>query len=185
MTPSNKEEWRSLLKTERNLLPLEQRKKASRELALQLLPLLAPYTHVLSFHSLPDEIDMHEVNTHLQNEGKLLLPKVAGDQLEVYQIRSMETELVQGAFGILEPNPTLCAQIEMTQIDCVLVPALGFDPALMRIGYGKGHYDRLLSLFRAQLHCPRLIGVGFKQQFISDSLPREAHDQPLDELLLI
>ena len=36
--------------------------------------------------------------------------------------------------------------VEVSQIDVVLVPGLVFDSSGHRLGYGKGYYDRFLSL---------------------------------------
>lgn len=66
----------------------------------------------------------------------------------------------------------------LSQIFCILVPGLGFDSNLMRIGYGKGYYDRLLILAKTQLKW----GIGFKEQMLEENLPCEPHDQKLDTL---
>ena len=34
------------------------------------------------------------------------------------------------------------------QIDILLVPLLGFNKKLYRIGYGAGYYDRTIQLFK-------------------------------------
>jgi 5-formyltetrahydrofolate cyclo-ligase len=60
-------------------------------------------------------------------------------------------------------------------LGAVLVPMLGFDNNLQRIGYGGGYYDKLL----ATQPKARKIGVCFGLGKI-DNVPVEPHDVPLD-----
>jgi len=150
---------------------------ASERLASELLPHLSPYSFVLSFMSLPHEIDTFLLNENLAKQGRLLLPRVEKDLLLPYLVQDLQNDLHLGAFGILEPIPERCFPALPSVI---LVPALGFDLTYHRIGYGKGYYDRLL----AQLPSVPTWGLGFKEQLVS-CLPIEPHDMPLDHLYLI
>ena len=175
----NKSELRSLLKERRNALSLQRRAEASFALAAELLPLLEPYKAILSFCSLPQEIDLNGVNLALVEKDKLYLPKVHGINLQVYQVCDLNN-LAASTWNILEPDPDVCPRIDPITIDCILVPGLGFDANNRRIGYGKGHYDRLLTGFnRAQT-----IGVGFKEQYCENGVPFEDHDIVLHEVIL-
>jgi 5-formyltetrahydrofolate cyclo-ligase len=61
------------------------------------------------------------------------------------------------------------------RFDAVIVPMLGFDDRLHRLGYGSGYYDRLLA---AQPQA-RKIGVCFAAGRIGQ-LPAEPHDIAMD-----
>jgi 5-formyltetrahydrofolate cyclo-ligase len=61
-------------------------------------------------------------------------------------------------------------------VDFALVPALAVDRDGYRIGYGAGYFDRLLAGRTASTYCV----VGLPSAFVVESLPHEAHDQPLD-----
>ena len=77
------------------------------------------------------------------------LPSSAGEGLMVFVPVTGYDQLVKGAFGLLEPAselPALPRERPQTLPELVLVPAVGLSPAGARIGYGKGFYDRLLSL---------------------------------------
>lgn len=61
-------------------------------------------------------------------------------------IISSETKLVFNKWHILEPSGD--ETIGAEKINAVLVPLLAFDENGFRVGYGKGFYDRFLSLCR-------------------------------------
>jgi 5-formyltetrahydrofolate cyclo-ligase len=52
-------------------------------------------------------------------------------------------ELFLNAMGIYEPNQNKL--IPSNEIDCLLVPLLGFDLLGQRLGFGKGYYDKYFS----------------------------------------
>ncbi len=178
-----KQDLRSLLKARRGAISVERRKEAAQMLVASFLPSLNSYHAILSFHALSEEIDTLPLNAHLAKEKRLLLPKISGDSLLIYQVDDPLKELEQNAWHLWEPNPLLCRRVELEQIDCILVPGLGFDLQKHRIGYGKGHYDRLLG----QIDHTRLkkVGLGFKEQLVEEGLPCVTHDIALDEVLLI
>lgn len=128
---------------------------------------------VLSFASFGSEIDTSSLNRWLAEKNSLFLPRVEKTEIEIYNVADPKLDLLLSPFGILEPCPKRCQATAFESIDIVLVPALAFDPLFHRLGYGKGHYDRLLE----KLSCPS-IGVGFQEQQIG-SLPSDPWDIPL------
>ncbi len=180
-----KKEARLLLKNRRASIPLLRKEQARGALISSLLPKLARYRSILSFHSISDEIETEHLNSILSQEGRLRLPRVEGDSLQIYKVSAPDKELIQGKWQLWEPDPSQCDSIAIAQIDCILVPGLGFDAMRQRIGYGKGHYDRLLEKIKLIPVPLRTIGLGYKEQFFEGILPREAHDVPLDEIILV
>ncbi len=61
-----------------------------------------------------------------------------------------------------------------SDFDVIIVPMLGFDKNLHRIGYGGGYYDKFL----ATQPRAKKIGVCFEAGKV-ENLPAEAHDIPL------
>jgi 5-formyltetrahydrofolate cyclo-ligase len=157
----------------RRAISSPRREEARSLLIHALAPLLGRYRSVLSFVNLPEEIDISLINEELLKSKKLILPKIQGN------------ELIPTAFESF--NPTFSPlnlppgnRVDYAAIECVLVPALGFDEQRMRIGFGKGYYDRLLK----KLPQAFKIGIGFKEQKTDFPLPSEEHDQRVDLLLL-
>ena len=138
---------------------------------------------VLSVASKEGEIDLGPINKLLLEEGRLLLSRVVGEHLDCYKVSSLEG-LILPPYSILEPDPLLCKRASFDQIDVVLVPGLCFDDLCSRIGYGKGHYDRLLSLLRKENPDVFIWGIGFKEQRSDVTIETDFHDQTLDQVFL-
>ena len=159
-----------------------RKKQAAHNAYLQLSKKLKPYKNILSFYSIKSEINLDLLNQDLFKEHKLLLPKIEDAGLSAHKITKFE--FIPSTFGILEPNPKFSTPIALEKIDCILVPALGFDRLCHRIGYGRGHYDQLLEKLQKAHLKPYTIGIGFQEQLCIKPLPVEEHDIALDELLL-
>jgi 5-formyltetrahydrofolate cyclo-ligase len=89
-------------------------------------------------------------------------------------LKYMGIEVTIPSHRIVEPTP---AEIS-TAFDVVVVPMLGFDGSLHRLGYGGGYYDRLLVV---QPQATK-IGLCFEAGRVGE-LPIEAHDQELDMII--
>ena len=101
---------------------------------------------------------------------KVALPRTEGDRMVFYEF---DGELVEGKFGIKEPKPSS----SVDNIDLVLVPGVAFDRKGCRIGYGKGYYDRFLSM----QHCFSA-GLAYSFQLVEE-LPRGRFDRRLASII--
>lgn len=132
---------------------------------------------VLLYHALPDEVDTGTLLANARLTGKrVLLPRVVEDELElrIYAPGALS----RGAFGIMEPTGELFPPSRYAEIDVAVVPGMAFDCHGARLGRGKGYYDRLLPLL------PNAYRVGLCYSFqLLDSLPVEAHDIPMNEVV--
>ena len=162
-------------------LPSERRLQASQEILSHLVPVLEGASCVLSFASLPDEIDLSLVNTWLLQRGALCLPKVEGKNLVAYRIVDLKKDLASGYAGILEPRSHL-VEVPLDQLEAVLVPGLAFDGDRQRLGRGGGYYDRFLARLSPLI---ATYGVGFTEQRVAGALGCEEHDQPLTSVFLV
>ncbi len=110
---------------------------------------------------------------------RLAFPRCYPDTCTMtYGMVSSPDDLVEGAYGILEPRED--AEIYLpdpSKHDICVVPAVCFDKKGYRIGYGKGYYDRFLSNFGGT-------SVGFcLNRFLCDSLPRGRYDRAVDLII--
>ncbi|MBS3905192.1 MAG: 5-formyltetrahydrofolate cyclo-ligase [Simkania sp.] len=159
-------------------IPLQRRKEASEKVLESLLPKIRHFTLVVSFASFGHEINLWPLNAQLEKQGSLCLP---GHSLGLFKVESIADQLCSSSLKPLVPNPTLCVQVDLQQVDCILVPALLFDQNLFRIGHGGGFYDRLLE----KVHPNTSVwGVGLLEQRSPCPLPREPHDIPVKKLFL-
>jgi 5-formyltetrahydrofolate cyclo-ligase len=62
--------------------------------------------------------------------------------------------------------------------DVIIVPMLGFDTSLQRIGWGGGYYDKFL----ATQPKAKKIGVCYSIGEV-ERIPAEPHDIPLDMIM--
>jgi 5,10-methenyltetrahydrofolate synthetase len=69
-------------------------------------------------------------------------------------------------------------QVVVNELDVAIVPMLGFDETLQRIGYGGGYYDKFLS----DKPSAKKIGVCFEAGKVS-RVPSEDHDIPMDVII--
>jgi len=91
-----------------------------------------------------------------------------GGLMEARSISCM-SELRPAVLGIPAP-PVDAPVIASHELDLIIVPALTFDKAGYRLGYGGGYYDRYL-------HNVRAITVGMaRERLIKEKLPVEPHD---------
>lgn len=93
-----------------------------------------------------------------------------------YYIKSL-SDLQLNHYGILEPDPEHFTMAAPKNSDLCFVPCLGFDSEGYRIGYGKGYYDRFLSLNQI-----KKIGLCYDTCRVN-KIPRDEFDIKLDGII--
>lgn len=169
----DKPTWRRWLKGRTDPTPDETSRLICDRVRDQLD--LLPPRHVALFSALPGEPSLHALLSH-SGPHRFYFPRVEGTELHFHRVRS-EDDLVRGTFGILEPKTHL-PTIEPEEIDVVICPALGFGRDGSRLGRGRGFYDRILERAGSALR----LGVAFPCRIV-DSLPTEAHDIPMHQII--
>jgi 5-formyltetrahydrofolate cyclo-ligase len=145
---------------------------------LARLPELAGIRMVLGYAAMGTEVDIAQALLELQRRGVAVhLPWVADEgRLGVSQVDDLDEDLAPGWRGVLEPRPERRRPVRPDRLDAVIAPGVGFDADGNRLGYGGGHFDRLLSrLSRGAV----VVGVAMDEQVV-DRLPAAAHDRPVD-----
>lgn len=109
---------------------------------------------------------------------KIFLPRYRKESqdYELAEIHSLTNDLISGKYGITEPAPHLRAadSCETAHEIAWVIPGVGFDSAGVRLGRGKGFYDRLLEGVNG-----RILGVFYQFQ-LKESIPAEEHDRKMD-----
>jgi len=88
------------------------------------------------------------------------------------------TPLITGHKGVREP--AVRVPVQPRDVDCFIIPGLAFDAQGGRLGYGKGHYDRILA--RAN-RTARILAVCYDWQVADEPLPLEAHDVRVHQIV--
>jgi 5-formyltetrahydrofolate cyclo-ligase len=176
-----KEEARINIKERRKALSLQQRVKLDDLLLIQLQSAQLPFiSFLLSYWPLEEA---HEPNTHLfsdylefLNPGIVVCyPKTNFIELTIQAVQTNDdTRFRKNQYNIYEPEPG--DLISPASLDIIFVPLLTFDKKGIRVGYGKGFYDRFLTACRKD--CLK-IGFSYFEPFDSIDDTHE-FDLPLD-----
>ncbi len=166
-----KELRRKLIEIRKNI---ENKKEKSEKIAKTLLsqPFFQSAQTVMVYLSYRDEVDTLQLIEQMLSQGKRLCAPVckSGGVMLAKEFKSL-AQLKEGAFGILEPQGE-----EVADIDLVIVPGVGFNDNLHRIGYGAGYYDRFLKGFDS-ITC----GLFYDEQ--RADFKEATHDLPLDYII--
>lgn len=150
-----------------------QREQLERALADQVLPVLAGAKLVGSYAPMGDEIDPVWIERRI---GPHAFPRVAGPDIS-FHIAEWH-DMKPGFQNIPEPP----VDAPPVQPDVLLVPLLAVTAAGVRLGQGRGYYDRAIARLRQQ-GPPNgsllAIGLAWECQ-IAATLPADAWDMPLD-----
>lgn len=129
----------------------------------------------------PGSIEM--LDMLLRRTGRVLLPvaRTAADNtpLPLSWGEYRPGTLTTGRWGLLEPPQPWLPSSALAQAGVVLVPALAVDRRGVRLGRGRGFYDR--SLGGRDPHA-RLIAV-VRDAEVLDEVPADPHDIPMTHAL--
>ena len=138
-------------------------------------------SHIAVYLASPQEIDLTDFIRKMLKTGKSIFsPRWNGETYLLSQVVSLdERDLRCGPMGIKEPREENI--LDPSLIDVWVVPGLAFTAKGMRLGYGGGWYDRLLSKASSE---SLKVGVAHPFQIV-ESLPFEEHDVLLDAVLSV
>lgn len=182
---NRKKRARRLALEKRDALSLGDRTAYSHRIAeiMRELPEYREAEIILAYAAIRSEVMTAElIDGALQTGKRVFLPRVEGDEMRFYEIRS-RGELVDGFRGISEPegDPAKAWTADMQEVGKVMLwmPGAAFDRAHHRIGYGGGYYDRYLAEMGEGLTIAAL--AYFCQ--VSPEIPWEEHDK-MPELIV-
>lgn len=171
----------------RNLLSPDDRSARSRRIVSVVVALEAfcQASTVMGYCSFGSEVETDGFTEAALAQGKnLVLPRIdrALGCLRLYLVNDPASQLLDGVWGIREPNPASCDELAPGMLEFVLSPGVAFDQRGGRIGYGKGYYDRLLESCSAQGGKFAIVAGAFDHQVVP-FVPMEPHDVPIDTIV--
>ncbi len=92
--------------------------------------------NILIYYPLQQEADIRKSIVHLRKKNNIFLPFMENESFKIVPFR---LPLQRKKFGIYEAGNSLK---NINNIDIAIVPVVGVDGNLQRIGFGRGMYDR-------------------------------------------
>jgi 5-formyltetrahydrofolate cyclo-ligase len=161
-----------------------ERHTAARQLAVRVAHLLGPRTpgRIGTYLPTDGEIDPTLAVDDLRAHGwTVMLPIVRPQTTMWFAPWDGRGPLRANRYGIEEPaTPT--ELVDPVELDVVLVPCVGVDPAGNRLGFGAGYYDRAFRLEADPTCRTLLVGTVFDAQVVP-ALDRADWDVPLDVVI--
>ncbi|MFC2149365.1 5-formyltetrahydrofolate cyclo-ligase [Candidatus Auribacterota bacterium] len=137
---------------------------------------------IMFYVSKGSEVFTHSIIKNALKRGKSCSVPYCGpegDMLVPAKIKDFG-DLVRGRYGVLQPSDEAVSEIEPRLIDMFIVPGVVFDRSGLRIGWGKGYYDRFLGLNAPDK--PK-VGLAYDLQVINNIKNEEAHDVSVDIII--
>lgn len=106
---------------------------------------------------------------------RVLLPITRSDGLLDWAVATDDGDVAEGLYGLPEPTGEVLGPIAVNDVDLMIVPAAAVDRTGMRMGWGRGYFDKTIGSMEK---CPPVYAVIYDSEIL-DSLPREVHDQPV------
>jgi 5-formyltetrahydrofolate cyclo-ligase len=174
---ASKADLRKAVLIKRNATSIEWRAMASADIAKNALSAVVsgPGGPVAGYWPYQSEADPRPLMAMAATFGRsLALPVIVHPDV-IFRRWIEGVDLVDAGFGTLGPD----ASADILRPAVLLVPLAAFDASGNRIGWGQGHYDRVIARLLADGAPLLTIGIAFSFQQV-DAVPAEAHDMPLD-----
>ena len=105
---------------------------------------------VLFYLPMDLEVNLNSLMHSYKKKLKVFVPFIEEESFKMVEYR---LPLEKNSFGIFEPKAHNLAQ---KNVDLIIVPVVGIDRNMQRVGFGKGMYDRFYEKLR---HKPIVIFV--------------------------
>ncbi|GAA2539375.1 5-formyltetrahydrofolate cyclo-ligase [Microbacterium mitrae] len=115
------------------------------------------------------------VNQAIERGLRVLLPSTRADGLLDWVVATVDGDETDGPLGVPEPVGELLGPIAVDEVDLLLIPAAAVDESGMRLGWGRGYFDKTIGSMQK---CPPVYAVIFDSELL-DEVPAEPHDQPV------
>ena len=166
-----KNRLRRELIAQRKAMKADEKSAADLDIFEQIKPYLDKAGSVFTYASTEIEVDTRRIISYCLERGIPTALPVSGDSELTFYYIDQTDELIKGKYNIDEPPQLRSAAADADTL-CI-VPALCADGKGLRLGYGKGYYDRYLSGF-----CGQSVILCYKS--FKRDVPAEPHDIKAD-----
>jgi 5-formyltetrahydrofolate cyclo-ligase len=137
---------------------------------LRSLPVFRSSRLIGTYAAFDGEPDLEPL---LAQEGKQFCVPVIHQAAMAFARIDSDTIYTANDFGIAQPAAP--EYVDPRRLDLVLTPLVAFDNRGVRIGVGRGYYDRCFSFLRTRRiwFRPKLLGIAFSLQRVSRLKPNE------------
>lgn len=174
----SKRALRAEIRERRRIMTNTERENAKRGLLahLQELTLDTKAAKVACYLSTNDEPPTREfIRWALGQDVTVFLPVARDDGLMDWAPYDGGIEAVDST-GMPIPTSELLGPRALLEADLILIPAASIASDGMRLGWGRGYFDRTLGSLTTKAS---VFAVVFDHEVVDD-VPREKHDQPVD-----
>ncbi len=175
---NRKRALRAELRERRRIRTATERERDGAGLTEQLVRLATDLgaASVSAYLSMVDEPDTRPFLRWCQESGvRALIPVSRADGLLDWAPYDGLDEDAD-AMGMPTPTSELLGPIAINDVDLILVPAAAVDREGMRMGWGRGYFDKMLGSMEK---CPPVYAVILDHELVED-VPRERHDMPVN-----
>lgn len=95
--------------------------------------------NILAFLPLKSEVNLFKIITKIRQNNNIFVPFMQGKSFKLVKYR---LPLEKKNFCIKEPKNSFA---KAPRVDIALIPVIGVDVKLKRVGFGKGMYDRFFE----------------------------------------
>ncbi|GLJ61829.1 5-formyltetrahydrofolate cyclo-ligase [Microbacterium sp. JZ70] len=170
---------RAEIRERRQLLSPAQREAAGEGIHRELDALVARLgaRSLSCYLSGPTEPDTRPfIRSALERGLRVLLPITRADGLLDWTAASADGDEIESAYGVPEAVGEVLGPIAVNDVDLLVVPASAVDGEGLRMGWGRGFYDKTLG---SMAHRPPVYAVIYDSELV-DRVPRDLHDQSVD-----
>jgi 5-formyltetrahydrofolate cyclo-ligase len=138
--------------------------------------LIRSHRVIAGYLAVGSEVNITTTLEQLDASGTVIALPAVVDTAAPLEFRrwSSGDQLETASFGFLQPLAAAPQAIPTL----ILVPLVGFDRAMNRLGQGAGHYDRVFAKLPRALR----VGIAWSAQEVTN-LPIDPWDVPLDAVL--
>ena len=178
MLQLQKKSLRKKIKQKLNALSIQDQMEKSGAITRHLIEsdLWKKVDGILCFISMDDEVSTTGIVKTALDQGKAVaVPHMHGDEMDFHMISSLDENWILHPFGVQEPRqewPVFDPSRYEEGSVLMITPGLAFDRTGIRLGRGKGYYDRYVEKY-----CGILVSIAICFAFqVVDHVPAAPHD---------